>query len=238
MNLDHNQQFPNQLIDGDPQECVALSVADIAGNIDSQLYDPDEVYALCLKLLNEAPNTNGLDPFTGMLTAVAYGLLPISYEAFTAKVMGELYVANFRNYTPQEFTASLRWAKKGVVTLDSYSDICGWLLSQKTGVSLAMKWYQSFDTPNADGTLPAPSGTYSLHNVAVYDDVLQGLVIKPWLGPTFGAGGYAYLSQANFDLVVQGMWAFSPNAWRWLSLAQIAVTHPNVIGDILPQMTA
>ena len=59
MNRDHNQQFPNQLIDGDPQECVALSVGDIAGNIDSQLYDPDFTYALTLKLMNKTPNTGG-----------------------------------------------------------------------------------------------------------------------------------------------------------------------------------
>jgi hypothetical protein len=150
MNRDNNQQFPNQLTQGDPTECAALTVGDIAGNIDSQLYDPDFTYALTLKLMGLQPTTAGLNPLAAMQSAIVYGLLPISLEAFTAKTMTELYVANYQNYPVTDRTASLKWVKNGVVTLYTYADVCNWLLTQKTGVSLAMRWYQSFDTPNAD----------------------------------------------------------------------------------------
>lgn len=233
---DYLQQFPSQLIDGDPTECVALTVADIKGNIDSQLYDPDFTYAMTLRLMGQQPTTAGLDPYSGMLEAVAYGLLPISLESFTAKTMGELYIANWQNYTPAQRQFALRWAANGVTPLYTYSDIANWLLTQKTGVSMAVKWYESFNTPNSDGSLPPPVGAFTYHNVAVYDDVLLGLMVKPWLGPDFADKGYAYMSQSTFNLVFQSAAGFNQNAWRWFSLAQIAVTHPYIIGDILPQM--
>lgn len=236
MNRDHLQMFPDQLIDGDPQECVALSVADIKGNIDSQLYDPDYTYAMTLKLMGVGPTTSGLDPYSGMLSAIVYGTLPITLESFTAKTMGELYIANFLNYTQAQRTFAQSKAMNGVTSLFSYNDICNWLGTEKSGVSLAIRWYESFNTPNADGTLPAPAGGFTYHNVAVYDDQLKGLMIKPWLGPTFGAGGYAFMSSTTFDLVFQSAAAFNPDAWRWFSLAQIAVTHPAIISDILPQL--
>jgi len=234
MNLDHLQQFPNQLVDGDPSECVALSVADIAGNIDSQLYDPDIIYAYTLRLMGQQPNTGGLDPYTGMLCPVVYGLLPISLETFTAKTMGELYVANYQNYTPDERIAALKWARRGVMPLYSYAEIAGYLSAYRTGVSLAVKWYESFNTPNQDGTLPAPVGAFSYHNVAVYEETDKGFRVKPWLGPQFGDGGYVYMSETTLELVYQSAYGFDPNAWRWLSLAKIAVTHSWDIIDILP----
>jgi hypothetical protein len=68
---------------------------------------------------------------------------------------------------------------------------------------------ESFNTPNADGTLPAPSGWFTHHNVAVYDDVLQGLVIKPWLGASLGNGGYVTISETLFSQVFQSAAAAS-----------------------------
>ena len=236
--LDYNQQFPNQEIDNNQTECVALTVTDICGNIDSQLYDPDFSYAFTLKLLGVQPTTAGLDPYSGMLSAVAYGLLPISLETFTSKVMGELYAANFQNYPSKDPPAALKWAMRGVKQFYSYQDIIRHLDASKTGVALAMRWYSSFNTPNQDGSLPAPIGQFSHHMVAVYGHDARGLQIKPWLGKDFGQGGYTYLSEATFNLVVQSAFAFDPAAWRWMSLAKIAVSHPKIIGDILPQLTA
>ncbi len=236
MNLDRLQQFPNQLIDNDPTECVSLSVTDICGNIDNQLYDPDIHYAYTLRLMNQTPNTGGLDPYTGMLTPIVYGLLPITLETFTSKVMGELYVANWQNYTADERLAALKWAQKGVNSLNSYRAIQNYLKTYGMGVSLAIKWYESFSTPNQDGTLPAPQGNFSYHNVAVYEDTFGGLRIKPWLGPNFGSSGYGYLTETTFNLIFQSAAGFNPQGWRWLWLAQIAVTHPSCISDILPEM--
>jgi len=234
MNQDHNQVFPNQIIDGNQTECVALTVADICGNIDSELYDPDILYAYTLRLMNQWPNTGGLDPYTGMLTPIVYGNLPVSLETFTAKTVGELYVANWQNYTPYQRIMAQQHTKRGVKRLYSFSDITNYLDTYRCGVSLAVKWYQSFNSPAADGTLPPPTGEFSYHNVAVYDDPFGYLLIKPWLGATYGQGGYARMPQATFNQVFISAAGFDPNAWRWGNLVQIALTHPQSIPDILP----
>lgn len=235
-NLDKNKVFPSQIIDGDPTECVALTVADICGNIDGQLYDPDILYAYTLRLMNQWPNTGGLDPYTGMLTPIVYGNLPVSLETFTAKTVGELYVANWQNYTNDQRIAAKQYTKNGVIPLYTFEQITGYLDQYRAGVSLAMKWYENYSLPNDDGTLPEPEGNFSYHNVAVYDDPFGYLLIKPWLGATFGQGGYAKMGQSVFNQSFISAAGYDPKAWRWLSLAQIAVTHPFSIPDILPEM--
>lgn len=237
-NQDYNKLFPNQRIDDNETECVGLTVSDLCGNIDGKIYDPDHVYANTLKLMNLGPTTAGSDPFTGMLEPIVYGLLPISESDFTAKTMGELYVANWQNYSAQDRNSAFKNTRNGVIPLYDYNSIVEYLSRNIGGVSLALRWYESFNTPNQDGTLPSPLGSYSYHNVAVYDVTEKGLLIKPWLGSTFGNGGYVYITETNFNLVELGGWAFDPSAWRWFSLGKIAVTHIWAINDILPLMKA
>jgi len=191
MNLDKLQLFPNQATDHDETECVALSVADIAGNIDGQAYDPDFSYAFALKLMGVLPTTGGEDPLAGMQSAVCFGLLPAAEETFTALTVGELYVANFQNYTPTQCQEALQCVKKGVRNVlgqgDDFDSIKA-ALQAGNAVSMPMSWFSSFTaagygnivTKNPDGTytttgggtptgiLPTPSGTITSHNVAVY----------------------------------------------------------------------
>lgn len=238
MNLDYNQQFANQLIDGDANECVALTVGDIAGNITHQLFDPDYTYAFTHYLEKVSPTEKGLHPYEGMLCPIVYGLLPISYDTFTAKIMGEDYVADIIHYSDTQRREAAKWVTSGLpIALHSYQDIFSYLNRYGAGVSLAVKWYTSFNTPNPDGSLPAPSGNFSYHNVAVYDAPMRGLMIKPWLGPDYGDHGYAYMTQTVFNQVFQEAYGFQINGWRWGSLAWIGATHPHIITkDILPQL--
>lgn len=217
MNLDTNKVFPNQEIDNDQTECVALTVADIAGNTDKQLYDPDMVYAMTLLLEGQQPNTNGLDPEQGMMAAICFGLLPISLETFTAKTMGELYVANAANYTPIQKAAMAQHVKNGKKDLFTYADVVAEIQAGNP-VSLPMHWYQNFTT--AEESLTQPIGQFTNHNVAVYDaDPVKGIMIKPWLGPDYGIGGYTWMSETIFTQVFAGTaYAFDPTALRWLSL--------------------
>ncbi len=238
MNLDRLQLFPNQRIDGNPQECVALTVADICGNIDMVPYSPDFLYAYTLKLMGREPNTSGLDPLTGMLTPIVYGLLPMIAAEITAQQMSELYIANWRNYSPYVRSVAQKTSRKGVISLYSYQEIISYLNRYQQGVSLSVKWYESFNLTGPNGLLPEPRGNFTYHNVAVYDHPLQGLQLKPWLGSNFGDGGYCYMNQSIFNEVFQSSAGFDPNAWRWLSLASIAVTRPYIISDVLPLLYA
>jgi len=236
MNLDHLKQFPNQLIEGSYTECAGITVADICGNIDGIPYDYDYVYANALRLANTPPTTAGSDPYEAMLSAVVYGLVPYTMDETNAAKMGELYVANWKNYSPQVRTEALKHSRRGVKTLYTYQDIVDHILTTGTGVSIAMKWYDSFRYPNQDGTLPAAVGITSNHDVAAYELTSKGLRIKPWLGSSYGDGGYCYMTEATFSITAFAAYGFDPNAWRWMSLAKIAVTHPWSIPDILPIM--
>lgn len=238
MNLDKNRFFANQVIDNDPTECVALTVADIAGNITGQLYDPDMVYANALKIMNETPNVLGLDPKAGMQSAVVYGLLPVTEETFNAKTTSQLYIANWQNYPPAQRASAQQHVMRGVVPLYTYQDICSYLNRCKAGVSLTVKWHENFNTPNGDGTLPDPEGPFTYHCIAVYDNPLKGLMFKPHLGPLYGDSGYGYMSQTVFNEVFAETYGFDLNAWRWLSLVQIALSHPWIIPDVLPLLNA
>jgi len=236
MNLDTLQQFPNQTTDGNQTECVALSVADIVGNITGQLYDPDYVYACALKIMNLPPNTNGLDPYAGMLAAILYGLLPISLEDFSAKTIGELYVANWQNYAVDDRTTAQEHVMKGVKSLHSFDDITKYMTTYKAGVSLALRWYESFNSPDSNGLLKEPAGSFTYHNVAIYELTPLGLRVKPWLGSDFGDHGYVYMTPNVFEQCFEEAYAYDPATWRWFSLATMAVTRPWIIPDCLQQM--
>lgn len=228
---------PNQEIDGDQTECTALTTSIIVGNLFRKTMDPDFTYAYTLKTMGVTPTTGGADPLAAMQSAVIYGTLPASDETFTALSIGELYVANFANYTSAQENFSEVNAQNGIKTLDGYQDILNWLSLNKGGVGIPMLWYPNFMTPNADGTLPEPQGTPSNHMVPCFYADGRGLQVNPLLGADFGQSGYVYISPQLFPQIQQTYtysYAFDPSAWRWMQLAQIALQHWNIIPDILP----
>ena len=229
--------FPNQEVQGDQTECTALTTTDLVGNLIGKAQDPDFTYAYTLKTMGVQPNTGGADPLSAMQSAVVYGTLPASDETFSALSMGELYVANFKNYTSAQLQFAEPNARNGIKSLDGYQDIVNWLSLNKGGVGIPMLWYPSFMTPNADGTLPEPSGTPTNHMVPCYYADGRGLQVKPLLGANYGQNGYAFIPESMFPQVQQTYsysYAFDPNGWRWLQLVQIALQHWNIIPDILP----
>jgi hypothetical protein len=235
--LDVNKKFPNQLIDNDPTECVVLAITDILGNSLGQLFDPDYSYALTLALQGLVPNTNGLDPYSAMVAAIVYGVLPISDEAFTSKVMGELYTANIQNYALTDLAAALKFAQSNFKTFHVIDDYQSYLSTYKMGAMICMDWYASFTT-NTSGVLEAPNtgDPFSSHCPAVYDfDPVKGLLIKPWLGENYGQGGYVWLSPAIFEQVFQSGYGFTPNG-RWVSLVNAWLSYPHGRPYIWPQI--
>jgi hypothetical protein len=237
MNLDKNKFFPNQRIDGDSNECVPLTIVDICGNADGRLYDPDFTYAAQPRLLGLPPTNAGRDVQYTMAATIAYGLLPMSEETFTAKTMGDLYVANPANYTLQQNRDSLQYAPKGIVDLFSYDDIVGYLNKYQRGALLAIDWYESFNSP-VNGALPEPQGARSGHCVAVYDEAPEGLLVKPWLGPNFGNGGYVTISRDVLSKVFDQAHGFDPNANRAISLLFVAAIRLPYLANYLPTILA
>lgn len=225
MNVDTLKLFPNQKTDGDFTECTALAVTDICGNMDGRPYDPDFTYAMTLKLQGAIPTTAGADPLSAMQSAIAYGLLPSSEQDFTALSMGELYVANWQNYSKEDIQSAFKYIKNGVRVLGAdFQAIKSFIQETGTGVSISLRWYENFMTPEGGILLP-PSGDFGYHQVVAYDIDERGLLIKPWLGPDYGDGGYARLSEDVFNQVVQNAYGFDKDALRWITLLGIVATR-------------
>lgn len=235
MNQDKLQLFPNQDADHRPDECVAYTVVDLVGNLIGIPCDPGFTLGGTFRLENIIPNSGGTDPFTGMQTAIVYGVLPTTAEDFNAITTSELYEANFNNYSATDKQLARTYSMNGVKTLEYYSDIDYHLSLNMGGAAIGMRWYESFNNPNSDGTLPASAGAYSNHCVAAYESTPKGLRIKSWQG-IVGDGGYLYLNEAQFNACFYASYAFNPYAWRWLSLATIAAQHPSAIPEILPML--
>jgi hypothetical protein len=237
MNQDYLQRFPNQNIELRSTECVGETVADIVGNIVGVPCDAGYSFAATLRVMGVTPTTAGSDPYSGALSGIVYGALPTVKEPFDATTMGELYEANLDNYPVPDKQAAEQYAQNGIVLLESYTDIVNFLSLNKGGVILPMRWYQSFMTPNPDGTLPMPSGGITDHCVAVYEATTLGLRVKPWLGANYGTGGYCYMPEALFPTLFFGeAWGFDKSRSRWFSLASASVMRPWIIKDTLPQM--
>lgn len=229
MNLDKNKLFPNQLTDFDGSECVALTATDIAGNLLGTPFNSDFTYAATLYLQNVAPNTNGSDPRAGMYSAVAYGLLPQTDTTFTSRTVGELYAANFANYTPTEKAQAQKYFMNAAkpVALDWQSIVTK--LQLGIPVSLPMRWYWG-SNPATVLTQPLTGQPFTNHNVAIYDYAdPRGLTIKMWLGPNAGENGYCFLPRPVFEASAFASYCFDQNASRLLQLISLSIVYfPNL----------
>jgi len=239
MDIDKLKRFPSQDLEKRPTECSAEVVADILGNECGTPLDPGFIYANTLRLQGISPTTAVVaKPVSAMQAPIVWGCLPTDEEPFDATTTSELYEANWKNYPADNFALAKNFTASGIIPLYTYQDIISYLRRYNMGVKLTVRWYSNFNTPNPDGTLPLPIGTYSIHDVAVYDAPLKGLQIKPLEGPNYGDHGYGYMSQTIFNQVFQEAYGFDPFASRWWSLASIGVTHPKIIlSDILPQLS-
>lgn len=240
MNLDKLQLFPNQLVDHDETECVGLTVADIIGNLTNTPCDPDFNYAVTFALMGQLPSDGGTDPIAGMQGGVCFGALPATLETFSSQKNGELYAANYNNYTSGNYQAAKLKAQNGVLICDTFDDVVAHMANHQTGVSLPMSWYQNFTSVGADGILPPGAGLTSDHNVAVYEHMPNDtLRIKPWLGSNYGDHGYAYLTRQNFALCQRNLTrGFNPQGNRfWFVLSVVLQRFPhsiNYLSKILP----
>src|SRR6185312_13229432 len=116
MNLDKLRLFPDQRdpAEHDPFECVGLTMADVLGNVIGQPCDPDFPYSLGFYITGTQPADPGVDIYPTMLATMAFAILPVSLETWTAKTTSELYAANFLNFTKDQVQAAQKYAQNGV----------------------------------------------------------------------------------------------------------------------------
>ncbi len=226
--MDRNKIFPNQLVDGDLYECVALTVADLTGNILGFPVNPDFTYAATLSLEGVTPGVDpqGSDPWTALQSAVGYGVLPQSLAAFTAKTKGELYASDFRDYGPTQRQVAVQHQMVAPINLGvDYDRMITWMRKIGQGVMIPLTWFSEFGVaPN--GIIPPPAGQTSNHCVAAYLDTDNTTVlIKPWLGSTWGRGGYGTLTRELYNTIAKDTFAFNPNGSHWWAIVAILLTQ-------------
>lgn len=228
--------MPNQLSDGDLFECTAITVADLAGNILGFSVNPDFTYAATTFLSGATPGVDplGADPWTALQSAVGYGVLPQSMAAFTAKTKGELYASDFRDYGPTQRDTALQHQMIALKNVGkNYDNMIAWMQKTSQGVMIPLTWFSGFGVaPN--GVIPAPYGETSNHCVAAYLDTdNQTVLIKPWLGDTWGRGGYGILTRELFNTIVVDVFAFDPNGSHWWAIVAILLKKFPYLKDYL-----
>lgn len=245
--MDKNKIFPSQLSDFDLYECTALAVCDLAGNILGKQFSNDFTYAATLQLEGVAPDVDpdGADPWTALQSAVAYGLLPLENATFTSKTKGELYSANWLNYTAEERSLALQHQMIAPINLGvNYDGMVTWMRMHQQGVMISLTWFSSFGTSgyaqtNQQGIMPTPSGSISNHCVAAYLDTDNTTVlIKPWLGTTWGRGGYGILTKELYDTIAKDTFSFDVSGNHWLAILAIICTKFPYLYDKLPVLTS
>jgi len=241
--LDKLQLFPDEATSGCNGECVGFTRSDIVGNIIGQPCDLEYAYASGLWMSGSEPTTAGEDFYAGMAANLVVGDLLVSEETFNAQSKGQLYDANFSNYPADQVTEAQKNSMGGVSYLNSYAAIDSYLAKKIAGVPMVMQWYESFMVPNSDGTLPAPSGTFTEHCVGIWQSDSKGLLLKPYVNPgnikvpTWGINGYCYLTEANYNLVNPSALGFNTQAsalLQWISLVQLWLAYPAARSTIWP----
>lgn len=236
MTRDRLQIFEDQIAEKRFNGCVGIAIGDVIGNIVGVQMDSDFSEAAAYRVLGQKTGNDGVPLIPAIQGACLYGALPAVDEDFSASMKGELYANEWSNYAQADIQTASRYSQFGYVSLTNYDAVSDYIQQTNWGAPLLMKWYQSFNDPQTDGTLPAPSGSYSIHCVAVYDNPLIGLQIKPSCGKEYGIGGYAYLTRSTFEQVFIQSAGFDPNATRFWTLATIGLTHWNLAPDVLKAM--
>lgn len=239
MNIDKNHFFANQNIDLRFDECVGESVADILGNKYKMMVSPGFSYGAMHWIQGTDPSFAGGDPYAGMAAAVVCGVLPIQDQTFNAMQLGEQYEADYDHYSLQQKADAFPYRQKGIRNLSSYAAIANYLMQYQLGALTTVKWYESFMSPNADGSLPPPVGDFTYHATVAYDITPLGLQIKPHLGPDFGDHGYCYISPALFPQIFTGAYGFDDNASRFLTLVRLGLLdYPQSLSKLMPYVWA
>lgn len=236
--IDRLQRFPDQNAEHRFSDCVGETVADIAGNIWNVPMDAGFSEAAGYALIGSTPSTSGQDGLVGMQGAVAYGVLPVSFETFDSLTRSEIYENTYDNYSQLQKDIAKGFALNGVKPLSDLPSIINHLNTTQTGVQMTMQWYQSFNErmgPNGVLIPPDPGEAFELHSVAAYnfDGNLQ---VKPFLGPGYGLNGYCYLTPDVFGKTFMTAIGFDPNAIRWISLLGLAATRYPYLLSYIPSI--
>lgn len=252
-NLDKGIWMPDQNADQAETECTGYWPADLVTDITGIIQTPDFSYAVNLWIENVVPNTGGADIHSGAKGLVIRGTLPAALANFSAKTMGELYVANIKNWSQAQSIAALKNVQRGVYDAlgfgDPFDSIVSAMLKGKLSVSLGSPWWPEWESVGADGILPMPKDTSNLsavpwHNYGAKKRItINGkpmIGVKSWQGPNYGDKGWAYMTPevANtvFSIPGTGAIAVSLDVSRFITMVQIMMSDIRTIPRYLPYL--
>lgn len=244
-NVDKRIWNPDQEEDGAPTECTGYGVADIGIDMDGVLYTPDRQYAAAQFMEGVVPNTGGADPLLAMEAAVALGFELQSKAQYTAKQYGELMCANFANWPTYGIAPKIR-VYNALGYSDPFTSVLSAIYQNQFPVGIGSQWFPEWLSPNSILQAPnfnQPSAPWHFYTAKGQKTIgaEQYMIIKPWIGPTWGDSGFGYMSREIFNqLMTQAgttALTFGTSGSRWLSVAGIAVQHPKTITTLLPVLS-
>ncbi len=236
--VDPNIHWPNQNDENAPTECVGYTGADILCDIFRVPFSADWIYMRALQLMGVAPNTEGADPHRGLQALVAFGAVPRLQAPISAFVMGELYMANPKNWPNGIEQAALEYTENGVGNAlgsgDHFTSIITACRFLGYGVSVSSYWYSEFEQPDSRGIVSMPAGgsadRYGGHNYLVKGmktiDGKPYAMVKSHQGKNFGDNGWIYMDAATLNYAISstpggGALTLLKDASRLISLINI-----------------
>ena len=238
--VDKLKRFPGQNSEKRYTECTGETIADIVGNFYGIPMDAGFAYGAGFAASGVTPSTIGEDPWSVIQGAVAFGSLPITAQDFDATTVGELYEANFANYSADDKKLALSYKMPAPKNIGvDFDAVLNYITTKGVGVSLGMKWSGGLDTYYAL-TLPWNGTATSSHCVAVYGQKTINsqayLIVKPWTGSDWGDGGYCYMSRNVFNQTVSCAYSFDPNGNHWLACVSMLITRFPYLAKYAPQL--
>lgn len=178
-----DQNIPNPIFGtpAQPEGCGGMTDADICSDTDKILYSPWFSHEKNCYLANVSTDSP-VDETDILNSPIVYGVL----------AEGES--------TDQQALAHRRGQWFGVSPLNGslFQGIISAMHTGQGSVSFFSDWYESFETPSK-GIVPSPSGNTSGHNWKFCGVItVEGrtyLIAKPWLGISWGEGGFCYISE-------------------------------------------
>jgi hypothetical protein len=241
----------NQEADGKDTECTSYYITNTFTNRLMKTFEPGFSYGATMFTENVQPTTEGADPLAALQSAVICGALPTIYCTQEELAQSEIMDANFSNWATQQQLALQTCAVDVHNVLgftDPFNSILSTMWTGQVAVAICTPWYEEWMTaPN--GVLPMPANVNNVSGLPWHCYSGEGketisekehIVTKPWIGASWGANGFGYLSQEVCNAVMSvpgaGALVLVFTGKRWLPLCKIVVNRPWTIGYAMPRL--
>jgi hypothetical protein len=242
----------NQEADNAPTECTAYYTTDARTDVDRMMYSPDFSYAATMYIEGVTPNTGGAEPLAALEAGILRGFRRKDFTGISAAQNGELFVANWNNWSKDDKTLALANRIADVHNAlgngDPFTSITNACYTARIGVGIVTPWYPEWNNPLGGGVLQMPadlSGAgcpWHMHAIKGQKTIGGSLhaMDKSWQGNTIGDNGWLYMPAPvlNAVMTVPGTCALIPvtTGSRFIPVVNILLSHKQLLATEFGQL--